>query len=208
MLLGLVFITGMALAVGLALGIEAALLLVLAAVWPFGHLRSQLVVQKRGVKAGAAWTWLVAWHEIEAVRVSRGRMTTTIGIRAKHGGDQSTIPSALLPAVRARVWRLGGLEVEDVKNQLDDRYLRWLQPARGIPWGILLVSAIGVWVHESPWTLLTLGIMVAAATALLGAAVQARATGWGGGGVLALVALYGLGLFALSMGMGGWVALP
>jgi hypothetical protein len=46
---------------------------------------------------------------------------------------------------------------------------------------------------------LAVGLAVAAATAVLGAAAEARATGWGFGAVAWLTALYGLFLAILGL---------
>ena len=73
------------------------------------------------------------------------------------------------------------------------------------PWGVLVATGVAVAMSPTPWTTCVAGLMTMAAMALLGAAVEARATGWGAGGVLWMTLAYGLVLVAVGLGLGGWM---
>ena len=201
--LGLVLAAGMAGA--WVAGPAAGVVLVLAAAWPLGRLRDALVLGERGVRLGPPWAPRVPWKEVDAVRFRRGRRSSRIWIRTRRGGAVATVPTVLLPAVRARLWRLAGLRLEEGTEGLDERYDRWRGPASGIPWGVLAGTAAVAWVTPVPWTALTAGLLVMAATTLLGAAVEARATGWGAGTVLWSTLAYAVVLAAISLGAAGWM---
>jgi len=69
----------------------------------------------------------------------------------------------------------------------------------------MVATVTGAWFVEDPWIVLTVGLVVVAGLALLGAAVQARVTGWGAGAVGFMSLLYALILISLSIGFGGWL---
>lgn len=194
--------------VGALLGYDGALLFGLASVWPLGHIRSQLVVQKEGMRAGPSWRALIPWHQCEKVSMTIGSTSAIVYVKGVHSGGSCVIPKVLIPAVRARLWRLGGLSLSEESDYISERYLRWAGPSWGLPWGVLLGVGLAVWFTNYPWTLLTIGVIFSTALGLLGAAVRSRAFGWAGGGVFWLVILYALGLTTLSLVLGEWIVLP
>ena len=204
-LAALLVVITLAFSVGWVIGGAGVLLVILAWVWPFGHVRSQVVIQTDGVRFGPPWIGLTPWHQVECVIVEVGSKASGIRMRSKQGGASCVVPTVLLPAIRARLWRLGGLNLESNGDAISARYLRWSGPSWGLPWGILLGVSFGVWFAEEPWHILTVGVICSAAVGLLGAAVRARAHGWSTGGAFWMVALYALGLVVLSLAMSGWL---
>ena len=190
---------------GWQLGWAAGGVAALLAAWPLGRLRDGWVVRAEGLRGGPTWAPVVPWSDIEEVRVIPGKRRTWVYTRGRGGGQAAPIPTALLPALRARVRRLGGIELVEGEADLDDRYLRWRAPAVGVPWGIGIGTLLVAWFTPVPWTALTAGAAAMAGTALLGAMVGFRARGWGFGSVLAGTALYGLILLVLGVGWSGWL---
>ena len=172
--------------------------------WPLGRLRDAWVVRAEGVRAGPPWAPVVPWYEIEEIVVVEVGRRAWLWTRGPGGGQAASVPRALLPALRARVRRLGGLDLMPGHENLDDRYWRWRAPAIGIPWGIGLGAAAMAWFTPIPWTILCAGALAMAGTGLLGLLVVFRSEGWGFGGVIMATVLYGLVLLCLSLGAGGW----
>lgn len=176
----------------------------LASAWPVARLRDAVVVRRDGLRLGPPWAPVVPWHQVReihyGVRGRRARVWST----TTQGGGVATVPLVLLPALRARLRRLGGLELTEGAEGLDDAYARWRAPATGIPWGVLAATTIVTLGSVTPWTTLAAGLLAMAGTALLGAAVEARATGWGTGAVLWTTGVYGVVLSAIALGFGGW----
>lgn len=193
-----------ALGVAWQLGWMAGLAVALVSLWPIGRLRDAWVVRPEGVRAGPPWARVVPWYDIDEIQVVRRGRRAWLWTRGKGGGQVAAIPHALLPAVRARVRRLGGLDLLEGEEGLEDRYLRWRAPAVGIPWGIAAGTALAAWWTPSPWWVLCIGAMAMAATGLLGLVVVFRSEGWGFGSVLMGTLLYALVLLAISLGLGGW----
>lgn len=187
------------------LGASLGLAIALLAVWPLGRLRDGWVVRTDGLRGGPPWAALVPWYDIDEVVVRRGRRRAWIWTRGRGGGQAASLPIALLPAFRARVRRVGGLDLRDATETLDDRYQRWRAPALGIPWGIGAGTLAIAWSTPTPWTTVIAGASAMAATALLGAMVTLRASGWGTGGVAAGTLLYGLLLLVGGLVLGGWI---
>lgn len=200
-----VALTAGAAAVGGVLGPEAALALALAGAWALGRLRDQVVVRAEGLRVGPGWAPRVPWHEVESVHVRAGRRRAQVDVLTRRGAGSATVPAVLVPALRARVRRLGGLELDDAADPLDLTYALWRAPATGLPWGVLGATAVGVAVSPSPWRALGTGLAVMAATALLGAAVEARATDWPFGAVLWMTGVYGVVIGAVGLGLAGWL---
>jgi len=193
-----------ALTAGWQLGWPFGLGVALLAAWPLGRLRDGWVVRAEGVRAGPPWAPVVPWYEIESIHVVEGRRRAFLWTRGPGGGQAAAIPRALLPALRARVRRLGGLEILAGDADLDDRYWRWRAPAVGIPWGIGLGALLVAFATPIPWTILCAGALAMASTGLLGLVVVFRAEGWGFGGVLMGTILYGVVLATIGLGMAGW----
>lgn len=186
------------------LGWHVGLVLALIAAWPLGRLRDAWVVRPEGLKAGPPWAGVTPWYEIEELRIARGRRRVWMWSRGPGGGGAASVPAALVPALRARVRRLGGLELVDATEDTDDRYWRWRAPAVGIPWGIGLGTAVAAFFTPVPWTALTAGAAAMVGTGLLGLVVVFRSDGWGFGSVVAGTVLYGLVLLVVGLGAGGW----
>ena len=179
--------------------------LLLAVSWPLSRLRDAIVVRPNGVRIGPPWAPLATWYEVSALRCAvRGR-SSRVWVVAGNASAAVTVPTVLIPALRARVWRLGGLELKEGVEDLDQRYEQWRGPAAGIPWGVLVGTVlVAGWLPE-PWTALVAGLLTVAATTMLGAAVEARATGWGTGAVLWLTGVYAVVLAAVAVGAAGWL---
>lgn len=185
------------------MGAAAGAAVVVAASWPLARLRDAVVVRRAGFRAGPAWAPLVPWHELSAVCWRREGRRARVWARGARGGGSATIPVALLPALRARVRRLGALAVTEASPDLDDRYARWLDAASGAPWGLLLATiALAMAAHE-PWPVLAGGFLVVAGASAVAAAIEARATGWGAGAVLWSTAVYATVLALVAMA--GWM---
>jgi hypothetical protein len=194
-----------AVVLGIQLGWVAGGVAALVAAWPIGRLRDAWEVRAEGLRGGPPWAPTVPWYDLDEVRIIQGRRRTWVFTRGRGGGQAAALPTALVPAFRARVRRLGGLEIVASTPDVEDRYLRWRAPALGVPWGIGLGAVAVAWFTPAPWTALTAGAAAMAGTALLGAMVSLRAGGWGVGSVLAGTALYGLLLLVFGVGWGGWL---
>lgn len=186
-------------------GLSTGAYLLLAWFWILGQTRRRLVIQNTGIAAGPPWMPLVAWHRVERVSYSVGRTRAFIRYRSKHGGGECVVPLRLIPAIRGRLWRLGGLRLKESNATKTDRYLQWTGASWGVPWILLLSASTLVWMFNEPWKWLTLMVIAAVVLGLIGASVRARALGWAGGGVLWLTALYGVLLVLLSLFLGGWI---
>jgi hypothetical protein len=196
------------LAIGVAaavatIGPAGAALVGFAGALPVARLRDGVNVHKEGLRIGPAWAPLLAWHEVDGLCVRQDG--NRVRVWARGGSAVVRIPAVLLPALKARVRRLGGLELEATSEGLDERYDRWRAPATSIPWGVLSGSVLAAFLSPRPWTALTAGLLATAGTALLGATVEARATGWGSGAVLWATGAYAVVLAALALGVGGWI---
>lgn len=204
--LGLVVLGSFGLTVGLQLGAWLGLAVVLLGVWPIGRLRDAWVVRPEGLRGGPPWSALVPWYDIEQICVRVGKRRSLIWTRGRGPAQAASLPTVLLPALRARVRRLGGMELIEITDQsLDDRYARWHAPAVGFPWGVGAGSLAVAWFTPTPWTSLVAGAAAMIATGLLGAVVVFRAGGWGTGGVIAGTLFYGFLLLGSGFLLGGWL---
>lgn len=202
--LGLVLAAGVVGMSGWRLGAEAAVAAALLTAWPVLRLRDRLVLRDAGLAAGPAWAALRPWHEVRAVRIDAGARRTRVQVLSRQGVHYATIPTLVLPALRARLWRQGGLPLAPVVGDLDDRYRGWQRPAAAVPWGVCLATIAIALVAPAPWRVLTAGLVAMLGLALLGAAVQSRATGWGAGAVLWLTGLYAVVMLAIGLGVLGF----
>jgi len=194
-----------ALAAASTFGAVVGLGIALLAAWPLGRLRDGWVVRPEGIRGGPPWAALVPWYDVASIHVRIGRRRALIWTRGRGGGHSASLPLVLLPALRARVRRLGGLDLIEGEPGLDDRYLRWRAPALGMPWGLGAGTLLAAPFTETPWTFVVAGAAAMAATALLGAMVTLRAGGWGSGGVLAGTLLYALFLAIAAVVGAGWI---
>lgn len=204
--LGVSVATGVCLILAWQLGWMVGLAGALLAVWPLGRLRDAWLVRPEGLRGGPPWAPVIPWYDIDAVHIRHGRRRAWVWTRGHRGGQRCAVPLALVPALRARIRRLGGLDLVDAPEDLDDRYLRWRAPAVGIPWGVGAGAVLVAFLTPSPWTALVMGALTMTGMALLGLMVTTRSRGWGFGGVLAGTLLYGLVLLAVGLGGGAWLA--
>jgi hypothetical protein len=193
-------LTGLA---GFVAGPFGALVFAIAATWPIVRLRDSVRVTADGLSIGPPWAHRYGWHELTAVRMAKvGR---SVRIWSLPGGAAATVPVALVPVLKGRLWRLGGLSLEEAPDGLDAAYERWRGPASGLPWGVMAGTLVGSAFVADPWPIVVGGALITAATTLLGAAVEARATGWGTGAILAASGVYAVVLAAVAIGAGGWL---
>lgn len=207
---GLVFagaalvVLSLSMAVVLRLGLGPGVGVILAGLWPLGRLRVAVAVRREGLRVGPPWAPVIPWHEVGGVCVQRAGRSARVWLRGSRVAGRARVPAVLLPALRARLRRLGGMELEESVPTLDDRYAAALGPVTGIPWGLLVATAVGLVVLPNhAWTVLTAGVLASLGTAMLAAAVEARATGWGAGAVLYGTAMYALVLVAVALGSSG-----
>ncbi len=180
---------GVATAAAMAGPLAAALVGVVAG-WPVARMRDAVVVGARGFSAGPPWAPGVRWDRVVSVTAApRGRVAL-IWARTQDGLLAAAVPIGLVPAVRARVQRLGGLALQVGEPDLDAGYAAWRAPARGIPWGLALGTVLAAGFAADPAQVIAIGLGAAAATGVLGAAAEARATGWGFGAIGWLTLLY------------------
>jgi hypothetical protein len=173
--------------------------------WPLARLRDEVVVRRDGLRIGPPWSSVTPWHEVRSIQAQRTGRRLRVWATTSEGGATATVPVVLLPALRARIRRMGGLDLVATPHGLDATYDGWRAPATGIPWGVLVGTAVAAPFTPHPWTALTAGVMSAAALACLAAAIEARATGWGAGAVLWSTGAYAVVLAALGLGLGAWI---
>lgn len=188
------------------LGVAGGLVVVLAGTWLLARLRDGAVLTSSGLRLGPPWSAGVPWFEVQRLSYRVVGRRARVWARTRRGGaGVATLPAVLLPALRARARRLGEVELTADQEGLDATYERWRQPAAGMPWGLLLGTAVACPLTPEPWSTLTGGLLAVAATALLGAAVEARATGWHFGGVFWVTCAYAVVLVAVALGLSGWL---
>lgn len=190
---------------GLWTGPMGALAVALAGTWPMARLRDRVQVRDDGLAVGPGWTPVVPWHEVHGVRLVPGARRSMVVVRTVSGAQLADVATAVLPALRARLRRQGALALDEGAVPTSERYARWRTVASAVPWGVLVGTAVAVSMSPTPWTTCLAGLLTMAATALLAAAVEARAAGWGAGGVLWVTLAYGVVLIAVGLGLGGWV---
>ena len=170
------------------------------ALWALARMRDRVGAFRGGMRVGPVWAPLVDWTEVRAVRavVSGGQALVTVD--AVRGSASARMPAALVPALRARVLRLGGLVVSDAaEDPLDAAYRRLQAAAVAAPWGLLVGATVTAPLTAHPSGTWAVALLGASAAALLGQAVEARATGWGFGGVVWMTLLHGLVIAALAV---------
>ena len=160
--------------------------------WLLVRMLDGVAVHRRGLAVGPPWVAVIPWHDVLEVVVEPRRRHLRVWAHTVHGAWSGTVPAVLLPALRARVRRLSGLQVRDNLEPTTLRYAAWRSAARSLPVGALLVVVVAPWTAPDPWAVIAAGLPVVAGLTLLGAAVHARATGWGMGAVLWMIALYTL----------------
>jgi hypothetical protein len=199
--LGLASTLAASMALSWAVGPGAGAVSIAAALWPLIRLRDSVVVRDEGIRTGPIWAPMIPWHDVIGVAFVPGRRAAEVWVDSDRGSGVATIPLALLPALRGRIRRLGRLDLADDADAVDARYRHWQAPAAGIPWGVLFGTVIAAFLAENPWVVLNAGLLTMAGLAMLAAAIEARATGWGAGGVFWFTGVYATVLLALAVGM-------
>lgn len=171
----------------------------LVGAWPVIRLRDRVEIRAEGLRIGPPWAAVVPWGRVEALRFRRVGRAVEVWSRTRDGSGRATVPIALLPALRGRLERVGGIVLSEAGFGLDDRYARWRGPAAGIPWGVLGGTLGVAAASPEPWRVALAGGLAALALGLLGASVEARATGWQFGGVAFATACYAVVLVAWSL---------
>jgi hypothetical protein len=173
--------------------------LALGLLYPIVRLRDGVQVTSEGVRAGPAWAPVVPWHEIASVRIVRSWRSHRVFVVGQRGASSGTVPAVLLPALRARLRRQGGLRLEEPGHPVDLVYAVWQTVSPGIAWGALAGTLVIAPFTADPWRVVLAGGLAAAALGLLAATVEARATGWGTGAIAFASAVYGVVLAALAV---------
>lgn len=188
-------------ATGVLAGPVAAVVAAVGWSWPLARARAAVWVLPAGVRVGPAWAPLVGWHEVTEVRASRVPRGWLLRVIGAEGAVRLQVPESTWPALRARLRRLGGLVPQEVPVDLDERYAALRTLAVGAPWGALVaVLAVGL-VAPDPWAVWTLGGLLAATLAFVGAAIEARIDGWRLGGIFWMCVAYGTALLALLLSL-------
>lgn len=185
-------LAGVAAAVAWELGLAWGAAVVLAGAWPLGRARDSAEIARDGVRLGPAWGPVVPWHRVDRLTFSRHGRAAVVWASGADGAWSASVPAVLIPALRARLRRLGALDLVEAAPDLDHRYGSWRAAAAGIPWGALVGSGVcAVFARDPTWVMMS-GLVVTAGVAVLGQAVEARGTGWGFGSVMWLTGLYGV----------------
>lgn len=173
--------------------------LALGFAYPILRLRDGLQVTSQGLRAGPAWAPLVPWHDVQLVRIARSWRTNRVYVVGRHGASSGTVPTALLPALRARLRRQGGVRMEETGGPMDLSYGVWRAVAPAVAWGTLAGTLLFAPFTADPWRTVLAGGLAATALGLLSATVEARASGWGSGAIAFASAVYGVVLTALAI---------
>jgi hypothetical protein len=200
---GVVGLVALVVAVGWAASAAPAAVIAAFGAWRIARWLDGVQITRRGIQVGPPWSLVVPWHDVQVVGVVRVGRETRIWMRGTRGASSGSIPAVLLPAVRARIRRQGGLRLDPSDGGLDQRYAQWRAAAAGIPWGVGLGTLVAAPLFGDPWAVIGAGGVGTLALALFGAAVEARATGWGTGAIGWLTVLYGLVLSLV--GIGRWL---
>lgn len=177
-----------------------------ALVAPFAYLpvlraRHRVSVRREGLLVGSPLATALPWRAVRSMRVDAdGR----VFVAWEGGGEVASVPPALIPALRARVWRVGGLSVDGDVDPIDWRYLRWSVAADGVRVGLVAALALAMPGFASPWRAATGALLGLAGLLAMTAALRARATGWGAGAVFGLTAAYAVLLAGIALSIGAW----
>jgi len=181
-----------------AFGQLAGGVVAVAVAWALLQGVGRVTVSRRGIAAGLPWEPVRPWHLVDEVSAEVFGPVAQVEVHGRFGAMRATVPAVILPAFRARVRRLGGLQVV-AHGDAADRAYRMLRPvAVGAAWG-LAVGGLGAALrHPHPWVALTAAAWLATVGALAACAVEARSLGWSFGAVVSLTLLYGVALVTLS----------
>jgi hypothetical protein len=165
--------------------------------WWVARTRDRLVITTDGVRVGPAWAPWVRWADVGALGIRpAGRSSVLVWARG-HAGAGVRVPASLVPAIRARAWRIGRVPVHEAAPDVLEQHQGWVAAAVGVPLGLVLVSPV-VLATSAPFVWMSALFWAAGAVGAVGAAVAARASGWGAGGIGWMVVAYAVVLGALS----------
>lgn len=165
--------------------------------WGVARARDRLVMTEEGLRVGPAWAPWVRWADVAALGVRpAGRSSVVVWARG-HAGGGVRVPASLVPAIRARAWRIGRVPMHEATPSVLEQHQGWAAAAVGVPLGLIVVSPV-VMATSAPFAWLVALYWVAGAVGALGAAVTARASGWGAGAIGWMVVVYGVVLGAVS----------
>jgi hypothetical protein len=205
-------LSGGALALGSAAGLAlwmpvAAVPLAVVLGWAWMGAWGRVRLSRMGLHIGAGWTPRLGWHEVEAVHLQAHGRWARVVVKGRGHLAEGTVPAVLVPALRAKVWRFGGLGLDEGLDPIDHAYARWAPRLMGLAGAVAVVG--GVWALEqpTPWAAWGSALLATLGFALLAAAAEARSSGWATGAVLALTGLYGLGLVVLQLWLGSGIGL-
>lgn len=162
---------------GPALGLAVGLLLWVALV------RRVVVVRPGGLRVGPVWAGLIPWHEVRAMAL----LGDTLHVATRHGLHRAAVCEPLLPALRGRVHRLGGWDLDAAPG--DASLLRdtaRLVPLASLTWALLGAAATAALVGLGWWWIAML-LVAALLVGLAAEAVHAQREGWAGGAVVLLL---------------------
>lgn len=165
-------------------GVVAALGAAIGLGWALAGLRTTLQVSRRGVRAGPVWAGNIPWHRVRGVRVSCRGHAAHLRVLHDDGVAAASVPLLLLPAVRARLRRIGGVRLEVADPDLEEWYLQLAPYSAAAPWALLVICACAAPFTSRPWDVAAAGTLAAGSLAFVDAAVSARRTGWGTGAIL------------------------
>lgn len=164
------------------------------------RVRSGVVVRPTGLSVGPAWAPEVPWHEVDRVVYDIGARSVLLRAWTPYGVSVARLPVSSWPACRARIRRLGGLVPERRTHvDLEERY----RAARGLavaaPWAVLAVGTVVGALSPQPFLVWTWTGLAASGAAFVGAAVEARISGWRTGGIFWMTAAYAVVLIAVLL---------
>lgn len=176
--------------------------------WWAASCRQRVEVTATGMRVGSAWERTWGWAELTSVSVERRGPRSRVFVHGEAGGSSAEVPTVLLPALTARVRRLGALEVSSGQDALDARYGARQRLWQALPWALGLAALVGAPLTPAPWQVLTVGLVVSAIGAALAMLVRERAQGWELGTLLYATLAYGALLGGLSLYGRGWLTWP
>ena len=167
--------------------------------WGLVQLVPRVRVHRRGMAVGAPWSPVVPWHDVRDVCFEEVEGVARVAVGSTRGWAEGEIPSVLLPALRGRVRRLGGVALQPMPEGIERGYQRWRAAGWGGAWGLGLGAGAAVLASPLPWGLVPHAAWLTVVGALLGLAVETRASGWGTGAALLLSGLYAVVLAWLTL---------
>ena len=175
---------------------DLVLLSAVLGAWFVGRLRACVAILPTGIRVGPIWDREFGWHEVKACGLDQDGLGVQLWIMTDTGKRSASVPPVLIPVVRARLKRLGGLCFSEETVELDRWYVGLRTPMSALPWGLLVATVILALGAEEAWFVVALGLVATLGAALVAAAVEARASGWGAGSIvwLAVLAMVGVGV--------------